>query len=230
MKIFYILLFSIFFSLVLNIFTIKVISIFDYEVLGLQSKSNSLIKIYSNVAKNRKIRLKIIIIGIVFIILNCIILTKIFRNFSFVLLRIYFKYYYLFLILYIFAFIDYVTCYVYTILSYPSIIFSTFLFMISFLKENRFSHNVETIFLICLFYLMIKKFRFLGEGDFDIILIISLTLGVLPTVFIFYLSVVMSGIIGGFIIVRNSFKFKNNKIAFVPFIFIATFLFIVTQI
>lgn len=230
MKIFYILLFSIFFSLILNIFIIKIISIFDYEALGLQSKSNSLLKIYSNIAQNRKIHLKIIILGLIFIIFNCIILTKIFENFSFILLRIYFKYYYLFLILYIFAFIDYITCYVYTVLSYPSIIFSAFLFLISFLKENRFSDNLETLLLICLFYLIIKKFRFLGEGDFDIVLIISLTLGVLPTVFIFYISVIMSGLIGICILFKNSFKFKNNKIAFVPFIFIATFLFIVTQV
>ena len=155
---------------------------------------------------------------------------KIFNNFSFILIYSYLKYYYLFLILYIFAFIDYITYYVYTVLSYPLIIFSLLIFMLSFLQKRSLKANLETIVLIAFFYLMIKKFKFLGEGDFDIILIISLTLGALPTIFIFYLSIIMSGFIGLWILMKNSFKIKNNKMAFVPFVFVSTFLFIILKI
>ena len=102
--------------------------------------------------------------------------------------------------------------------------------MLSFLQKRSLKANLETIVLIAFFYLMIKKFKFLGEGDFDIILIISLTLGALPTIFIFYLSIIMSGFIGLWILMKNSFKIKNNKMAFVPFVFVSTFLFIILKI
>ena len=70
----------------------------------------------------------------------------------------------------------------------------------------------------------------MGEGDFDIFLIIALTLGVLPTVFIFYLSIIMSGIISIVILIKNCFKLQNNRLAFIPFIFIATTVFIAIKV
>lgn len=227
---FNIILLSILFCILLNIFIVKIISIVDYEVLGLYNRNSSIIKVYRKIFKDKSILFRFFALGIVFIIFNYIILFKIFNNFSFVLIYSYLKYYYLFLILYIFAFIDYITYYVYTVLSYPLIIFSLLIFMLSFLQKRSLKANLETIVLIAFFYLMIKKFKFLGEGDFDIILIISLTLGALPTIFIFYLSIIMSGFIGLWILMKNSFKIKNNKMAFVPFVFVSTFLFIILKI
>ncbi|HJD00914.1 prepilin peptidase [Candidatus Arthromitus sp. SFB-turkey] len=225
-----IILFSILFCILLNIFIVKIISVVDYEILGLHNRNSSIIKVYRKIFKDKSILFRFFALGIVFIIFNYIILFKIFNNFSFVLIYSYLKYYYLFLILYIFAFIDYITYYVYTVLSYPLIIFSLLIFMLSFLQKRSLKANLETIVLIAFFYLMIKKFKFLGEGDFDIILIISLTLGALPTIFIFYLSIIMSGFIGLWILMKNSFKIKNNKMAFVPFVFVSTFLFIILKI
>ena len=134
------------------------------------------------------------------------------------------------LVIYIFAFIDYLTYYVYTVLSYPIIIFSLFIFILSFLDIKNIRINLETIILIGFLYLLINKFKFLGEGDFDIFLIIALTLGVLPTVFIFYLSIIMSGIISIVILIKNCFKLQNNRLAFIPFIFIATTVFIAIKV
>ncbi len=230
MNFIYIITFSIFASLVLNIFVVKIIGFVDYELLGLQHRNSSLINIYKSIVKDRRMNLKIIFFGVISVIFNCIILSKMTNEFGFILLKNYFRYYYIFLILYVFAFIDYVTYYVYTILSYPSIVFSIFLFILSFVRENGVKDNLETLYMIFLFYLIIKKFKLLGEGDFYIVLIVSLTLGVLPTVFIFYLSVVMLGIIGIFILVKRSFKVKYSKIPFVPFIFFVAFLFIIINV
>lgn len=227
---FNVMLFSIFLSLILNLIVIKIIGSIDYEILGLKSKSTSIIRIYSHILLNKRLLFRFIILGIVFVVLHYVILLRIFKNFSLVLVQMYIRYYYLFLILYIFAFIDYITYYIYTLLSYPLIIFSLVNFVLSFLNIDNFRSNVETIILIGFLYIIIKKFRFLGEGDFDILLIIALTLGVLPTVFIFYVSILMSGVVGIGILFKDSFKIKNNKLAFVPFIFISTTLFIILRV
>lgn len=225
-----IIIFSIFLSFVLNLIVVKIIGTLDYEVLGLKNKSTSVIKIYSHIFSNKKLMFRFIILGVIFIFLNYVILIRIVNNFSLVLFQIYIRYYYLFLVLYIFALIDYITYYIYTLLSYPLIIFSLVTFVLSFLNIGNFRSNLETLILIGFLYIIINKFKFLGEGDFDILLIIALTLGVLPTVFIFYLSIVMSGLVGMGILFKNSFKIKNNKLAFVPFIFISTTLFIILRV
>ena len=103
-------------------------------------------------------------------------------------------------------------------------------FHIIFFGYKNIRINLETIILIGFLYLLINKFKFLGEGDFDIFLIIALTLGVLPTVFIFYLSIIMSGIISIVILIKNCFKLQNNRLAFIPFIFIATTVFIAIKV
>lgn len=223
-------LFSLFICLILNAFVLKIISILDYEVLGLHNRVNSIMKVYKNVFENRNLLIRFSIASVTFLIFNYIILFRIFDNFNFILVHIYLKYYYLFLILYIFAFIDYITYYIYSILSYPLIIISLLIFILSFLGKNSLGNNLETIILVGFFYLMIKKFKLLGDGDFDIILIISLTLGVLPTIFIFYISVIISGLVSLWILLKNSFRLKYNKMPFVPFIFISTFLFIILKL
>lgn len=222
--------FSVFIGLLINIFIMKIISVVDYELLGLKNRSTSILNTYFKVFKNKEMFFRILFLQCLFIVFNCIVLMKIFKNFDFVMIYTYLKYYYLFLILYIFAFIDYITYYVYTLISYPSIVFSLIIFILSFLKKGIFKENFETLFLIALFYLVIKKFKFLGDGDFDIMLIVSLTLGSVPTIFIFYFSIISSGIVGIYIIFKNSFKISNNKMAFVPFVFLSTFLFIVSSI
>lgn len=218
---------SIILSIILNIVTLKIIGILDYDILGLHNKTISIIKIYKYVFRNKKLLIKILLSSLIFIIFNCIILKKIYNNFSFLMVNNYLKYYFVFLIIYVFAFIDFITCYVYSVLSYPVIVISLLSFLLSFTESNSFKDNMETLILVGLFYVLIKKFKFLGEGDFDIILIISLTLGVLPTVFIFYISVIISGFVGLCILIKESFKIRNNKMAFLPFIFIATFVFII---
>lgn len=225
-----IVLFSLFTCLILNAFVLKIISILDYEILGLHNRANSIMKVYKSVFGNRNLLIRFSIASVTFLIFNYIILFRIFNNFNFVLVHIYLKYYYLFLILYIFAFIDYITYYIYSILSHPLIIISLLIFILSFLGKNSLVSNLETIILVGFFYLMIKKFRLLGDGDFDIILIISLTLGVLPTIFIFYISVIISGLVSIWILFKNSFRLKDNKMPFVPFIFISTFLFIILKL
>lgn len=221
---------SIVMSIVLNLIIIKIIGSLDYKILGLKDRSSSIFKIFKNILRDKTMLLRIFLCSSLFIIFNTIILIKIIDDFSFMMIYTYLKYYYLFLVIYIFAFIDYITYYVYTILSYPIIIFSLFIFILSFLDVRNIRINLETIILIGLLYLLINKFKFLGEGDFDIFLIIALTLGVLPTVFIFYLSIIMSGIISIVILIKNCFKLQNNRLAFVPFIFIATTVFIAIKV
>lgn len=221
---------SIVMSIVLNLIIIKIIGSLDYKILGLKDRSSSIFKIFKNILRDKTLLLRIFLCSSLFIIFNTIILIKIIDDFSFMMIYTYLKYYYLFLVIYIFAFIDYITYYVYTILSYPIIIFSLFIFILSFLDVRNIRINLETIILIGLLYLLINKFKFLGEGDFDIFLIIALTLGVLPTVFIFYLSIIMSGIISIVILIKNCFKLQNNRLAFVPFIFIATTVFIAIKV
>ncbi len=221
---------SIFLSFIMNTFVIKIIGIVDCDILGINTKNKSFLTIYKDVFRNKNIFIRFLILGIIFIVLNYIILSKIFLEFNIISIYNYLKYYYLFVVLYIFAFIDYVTYYVYTILSYPLIIFSLLIFMLSFLNKQNFKNNLETIILISFMYLLIKGFKFLGDGDFDILLIVVFTLGVLPTIFIFYLSIIMSGLTSIIILVHNRFKLKSNKIPFIPFIFIATFIFIIFRI
>ncbi len=218
---------SIFIGLFLNIIIVKVIGTFDYEVLGLKKKSRSVFKIYRYIFKDKRLLIKFTILEILFIFLNYIIICKISSDFSLASFNIYLRYYYLFLILYIFAFIDCVTYYVYTVLSYPIIICSSVLFILSFLDTSNIKSNIETLVLIGFLYIIINKFKFLGNGDFDILLIVSLTVGVLPTIFIFYLSIIMSGVIGIALLIKDSFKLKNNKLAFIPFIFLSSSLFII---
>lgn len=225
-----ILLFSLVLGLIINIFIMKLISVIDYQLLGLNRRKNSIFYTYSCVFKNKQLFNRILVLQILFIILNYIILYKIFKTFNFQMIYNYLRYYYLFLVLYIFAFVDYITCYVYTILSYPLIIFSLIIFILSFLHRGTLSGNIETILTIGLFYLVIKKFKFLGEGDFDILLIVSLTLGAIPTIFIFYLSVIISIIIGIYIVFTNSFKTIDSKMTFIPFVFLSTFLLIISSI
>lgn len=225
-----IVLFSFFICLILNTFILKIIGILDYEILGLHKKTNSIIKICKNIFVNKNLLFRFLTASIIFLIFNCLILFKVFSDFNLILVYIYLKYYYLFLILYIFACIDYVTYYVYSVLSYPLISISLLIFILSFLDGRSLNSNLETVILVGFFYLMIKKFKLLGDGDFDIILIISLTLGVLPTVFIFYISIIISGLISLWILFKNSFRLKNNKMPFVPFVFISTCLFIILKL
>ncbi len=208
----------------------KLISVIDYKLLGLNNRKNSVFFTYISVFKNKRLFTRILILEILFVILNYIILYRIINSFDFQMIYNYLKYYYLFLVLYIFAFVDYITCYVYTILSYPLIILSLVIFILSFLHRGTFNGNIETILIILLFYLVIKKFKFLGDGDFDILLIVSLTLGAIPTIFIFYLSVVSSIIIGMYIVFTNSFKDTDSKMTFIPFVFLSTFLLIISSI
>lgn len=221
---------SILMSIILNLIIMKIIRSLDYKIFGLKDKNSSIFIICKNILKDRILLLRICFCSLLFIVFNTVILTKILDNFSFIMIYTYLKYYYLFLVIYIFAFIDYITYYVYTVLSYPIIIFSLFIFILSFLDIKNIRINLETIILIGFLYLLINKFKFLGEGDFDIFLIIALTLGVLPTVFIFYLSIIMSGIISIVILIKNCFKLQNNRLAFIPFIFIATTVFIAIKV
>lgn len=221
---------SLLLSVILNFTTLKIIGMVDHESLGLKKKSNSIFNIVRYILKNKDILRRVCIISAIFLILNTVILYRIFINFSVVLFYIYLKYYYVFLILYIFGFIDYITYYVYTILSYPLISLSLFMFILSFFDPQNIRGNIETIVFIGLLYILINKFKFLGEGDFDVFLIVALTLGVIPTVFIFYLSLVMCGVIGVGIFIKNYFKVKNNRLAFVPFIFLATTIFITLKV
>ncbi|BAK80919.1 peptidase [Candidatus Arthromitus sp. SFB-rat-Yit] len=217
-------------SAMLNFLILKIIGNLDYKIFGLKDKNASIFVIYRGIFKDKILLFRICICSVLFIIFNTIILFKILDKFSFIMIYTYLKYYYLFLVIYIFAFIDYITYYVYTILSYPIIIFSLVMFILSFLDSRNIKINLETIILIGFLYLLINKFKFLGEGDFDILLIVALTLGVLPTIFIFYLSIIMSGIIGIGILFKNCFKLQNNRLAFVPFIFIATTVFIALKV
>lgn len=221
---------SILMSIILNLIIMKIIGSLDYKIFGLKDKNSSIFIICKNILKDGILLLRICFCSLLFIVFNTVILTKILDNFSFIMIYTYLKYYYLFLVIYIFAFIDYITYYVYTALSYPIIIFSLFIFILSFLDIKNIRINLETIILIGFLYLLINKFKFLGEGDFDIFLIIALTLGVLPTVFIFYLSIIMSGIISIVILIKNCFKLQNNRLAFIPFIFIATTVFIAIKV
>ena len=228
--IFFLILFSIILGIMINIFSIKIISIVDYEVLGLNGRNNSILGVYNTLLKNKVINIKIFILGLIFIILNSIILFKIIKNFDLSDIYIYLKFYYLFLILYILLFIDCVTTYIYTILSYPMIIVSFLVFLLSFLHGNNIKNNFNTLLLIVFFYIFIKKYKFLGDGDFDIILIISFTLGLLPTVFIFYLSFLFSIFITIYMTIKKSINIKSNKITFIPFVFISTIIFIFLKI
>ncbi len=227
---FAIILFSVFIGILVNVFIMKIISVIDYELLGLKTRRASIFYTYFKVFQNKGMFFRILFLQCLFTVFNFMILMKIFKNFDYVMIYTYLKYYYLFLILYVFAFIDYITYYVYTLISYPSIVFSLIIFILSFLQKGIFKENFETLLLIALFYLIIKKFKFLGDGDFDIMLIVSLTLGAVPAVFIFYFSIVLSGIVGIYIILKNSFKISNSKMAFVPFIFLSAFLFIISSI
>lgn len=226
----YLILFSIILGILINVFGIKIISIIDYKILGLHNRSNSIFDIYGSIFKNKVVVIKILVLELIFIMFNSIILYKIIDNFNFSFLYLYLKYYYLFLIIYLLLVIDSLTTYIYTALSYPMIIISLLIFTLSFLEESNLKNNFNTLLLIMFFYIFIKKYKFLGDGDFDIILIVSLTLGLLPTVFIFYVSFLFSVFVSIFMVLRKSIYVKNNKITFIPFIFISTSIFIFLKI
>ncbi len=147
---------SILMSIILNLIIMKIIGSLDYKIFGLKDKNSSIFIICKNILKDGILLLRICFCSLLFIVFNTVILTKILDNFSFIMIYTYLKYYYLFLVIYIFAFIDYITYYVYTVLSYPIIIFSLFIFILSFLDIKNIRINLETIILIGFLYLLIN--------------------------------------------------------------------------
>lgn len=220
---------SIIIGIISNIISLKIIGIVDYDVLGLHNKTISIIKIYKYIFKNKKLIVKIFSSSLIFIILNFIVLLKIFNGFEMSMIHNYLKYYFVFLIIFIFAFTYRITSFVYSVLSYPLTVISLLIFLLSLTRKDGFINSFDNVLLITLFYILIKRLKFLEEGFFDVVLIISLSLGVFPTVFIFCLSLIISIVFLLSIFIKESFKTKNNKIEFLSFIFIATFIFIILK-
>ena len=177
---------------------------------------------YINVKDSQHISCKLInkiSLCIVASAINILVYLKIGLNFE------YFQYFTLVIFITITAYIDYYTHYVYKIITTPMLCISIFYYGINLMKKNIYVDSLLIIFLIYLSLTIFSKLNWIGGGDVDVFVIISIIIckySTLPLVNII-LSMSISGVASIIILIINKGSLNYRK-PLCPSIALATYI------
>ena len=163
-----------------------------------------------------------ILISIIPSIINSILFIKNGLSFDF------FSYFIIIIFITMIAYIDYCTKYVYEIISIPMIIISAIICTINLIMGNIDFYTLITIFIISMMLLLFSKLNYIGEGDVEVFISLSLVMSkynILPIINII-LSLGISGMVGILLIITRRIGLKYRK-ALCPSIAVSSYILLI---
>ena len=163
-----------------------------------------------------------ILISIIPSIINSILFIKNGLSFDF------FSYFIIIIFITMIAYIDYCTKYVYEIISIPMIIISAIICTINLIMGNIDLYTLITIFIISMMLLLFSKLNYIGEGDVEVFISLSLVMSkynILPIINII-LSLGISGIVGILLLITRRIGLKYRK-ALCPSIALSSYILLI---